>query len=103
MKLDPVNLSQKNAHAALLLAATLSFIFVAGTCQVEAQQSDLDQKLGLAQTLQNKGSAKQARTLYESLLPQLRAEGPTRRLGTTLNALSALLSSDGDYEQAVQV
>jgi CHAT domain-containing protein len=83
--------------AAALVLATLS-------SALAAQNPDsLDSRIRQARALQDKGSLQQARSLYEALLPALRARQPSSQLASVLNALSEIASSGGDYDGAVRL
>ncbi len=59
-------------------------------------------RLKQAQALLGKGSFEQAREIYRSLVPELRASQDQGNLARALNALSSIGSSLGDYGGAIQ-
>jgi CHAT domain-containing protein len=56
-----------------------------------------------AAQLQAEGKSKQAQAILESLLPGLRKAGPSTELGSSLNALSQMANSSGDYAKALDL
>jgi CHAT domain-containing protein len=62
-------------------------------------QDRIQQRFSEARALQQKGSLREAQKLYESLLPDLRAQKAD--LGSTLIALTQIASALGDYDLAL--
>lgn len=54
-----------------------------------------------AKTLRDAGASEQAQKIYQSILPGLRSSGPSLDLASTLNNLSDIANSAGDYDLAV--
>jgi tetratricopeptide (TPR) repeat protein len=63
-----------------------------------APQDDVVQKFDQAKELQKKGKDEEARKVYESLLPALRARQPSKLLASTLEQLSSIETAAGNYE-----
>jgi len=73
-----------------------------GTISAPSALSDeLAQRLEQARALQAKGSSREARKLYEALLPALAAEKRRGELAVALTALTEIASAQGDYDFAV--
>ncbi len=90
----------RNITCALILLACLSFCAVA----VSAQSSeDVKTEVARATELREKGALQQARSIYESLLPRLRAQAPSVELGDTLIGLGQIANAEGHYENAVSL
>jgi len=83
-------------RAVLLLWA----IVCAGTASSQSQQ-DLTTQLARASSLRQKGAFAEARTIYEAVLPGLRAQAASAALGEVLIGLSQIADSEGHYELAV--
>jgi tetratricopeptide (TPR) repeat protein len=62
---------------------------------------DLQSRLEKANSLYLAGSDKEAKAIYESLLPQLRGHGPSRELVEALRNLYGIVGSAGDYDRAL--
>jgi CHAT domain-containing protein/Tfp pilus assembly protein PilF len=56
-----------------------------------------------AKSLRNAGASEEARKIYESVLPPLRAQGPSQELVDTLNNLSDIATMAGQYDRAVSL
>ncbi len=66
-----------------------------------ATPSDTALRLKEAQALAEKSLAREARQLYESLLPELRVQKNENGLAEALNALSVIDRGQGEYELAI--
>ncbi len=66
-----------------------------------ADRAQTRRRLEQARALQEKGFDREARKLYESLLPELRSQKNESGLAESLNSLSAIASRSGDYELAI--
>jgi CHAT domain-containing protein/tetratricopeptide (TPR) repeat protein len=80
----------------LLLSASASLAQPVNDGAVRAQ-------LDKARALRQMGSADEARKIYDSVLPSLRAQSPSAELIETLNNLSDIATMDGQYERAVSL
>lgn len=77
-----------------------SFVLCAAAAGVQPGE-DIKAEVAQATALREKGAFQQARSIYESVLPQLRAQGPSIELGDTLIGLSQIANAEGHYENAV--
>jgi len=66
-----------------------------------AAQSDASFRLKEARALAEKGLDREARQLYEALLPELRAQKNEAGLAEALNRLSVIARGQGEYEAAI--
>ena len=69
--------------------------------QTAASKGPFTEQVEKAKSLRNVGSADEARKIYESVLPPLRAQGPSQDLVDTLNNLSDIATMAGEYDHAV--
>lgn len=68
-----------------------------------ATAADIKARLDKAAALKYDGKDAQAAEIYESLLPQLRAQGPSRQLTDVLGNLADIADTAGQYDRAVQL
>lgn len=88
----------------LIGPALLPVLIVASVClgHTQAQPgSDLKARLEKARSLYNAGAFDEARPIYESLLPQLRMQGPSQDLVQVFSDLFYIFNSAGAYDRAV--
>ncbi len=88
----------------LIRTAPLLALILAGVCLGYAQtqpSADLKGRLDKARSLYNAGSFDEAKTMYETLLPQLRAQGPSQDLVEALRNLYDIVGSAGSYDRAL--
>ena len=85
-------------HGAARAVVLCVFLAAFSTHYVSAQNSP-DDKLRLADSLQDNGSLRESREIYESLVNDLSAVGPSRELGHALNGLSNIDAAEGDVIQ----
>lgn len=69
--------------------------------QTAVAKGPFTEQVEKAKSLRNVGSADEARKIYESVLPPLRAQGPSQDLVDTLNNLSDIATMAGEYDHAV--
>jgi CHAT domain-containing protein len=86
----------------------LAVLFLAVLClgpvlaRAQAQPAgDVKSRLERARTLYNAGSFDEAKAIYEAILPQLRAQGPSQDLVQDLSDLFYIVNSAGAYDRAV--
>ncbi len=85
----------------IALLPSLCFVQAASVGQVSAAEP-LQQRLGEARALQQKGSLREAQKAYESLLRELEANGDRAGLATALSSLSQIASAQGEYDRAIE-
>jgi len=88
----------------LIRPALVPVLILASVCLGYAQAqpgADLKSRLEKARSLYNAGAFDQARPIYESLLPQLRAQGPSQDLVQVFSDLFYIFNSAGAYDRAV--
>jgi CHAT domain-containing protein len=91
----------RTTTTASILLVFLSLCVAAG---VSAQGTeDAKAEIARATALRDKGALQQARSIYESLLPQLRAQPPGLELGETLIGLGQIATAEGHYENAISL
>ena len=100
--------SQGSCAARCVLAScTLAMLISPLPCSAQtsspagASPSDASLRLKEARALVEKGLDRQARQLYESLLPELRAQKSEAGLAEALNGLSVIARGQGEYEPAI--
>lgn len=89
-----------------ITSALVLIFLLADVCLGHAQvqpAADLKPKLKQARSLYLAGDFEEARATYEELLPQLRAQGPSRELAQALSDLFYLFNTSGAYERAVSL
>ncbi|HEX7289095.1 MAG TPA: CHAT domain-containing protein [Candidatus Angelobacter sp.] len=87
----------------ILAALFLAVVFL-GPVLVRAQAQpagEVKSRLERANALYRAGSDQEAKAIYESLLPQLRAQGPSRELAEALRNLYDIVGSAGNYDRAL--
>ncbi len=85
--------------ALILLACSHAFV-----TQAAAQPAnDINAKVDRAEALLEQGDLQQARAIYESLLPRLRADTPSVELADTLDGLGQIANAEGRYDDAVSL
>jgi CHAT domain-containing protein/Tfp pilus assembly protein PilF len=67
----------------------------------ERAWEETTRRLDQARALQEKGSFREARDLYESLLPTLQAEKRHTELAAALTAIAEMASAQGEYDVAI--
>ncbi len=82
-------------HFAGLLA------FAAPPTSSQAKTDEVPQRLEEARALQAKGSSREARNIYESLVPVLRTEQRNPELAAVLTALGEIAPAQGEYDVAI--
>lgn len=86
----------------LLLSFSLSAVCVGQASGRTADgNNSANDRLRKADTLQDRGSLKEAQAIYESVAKALDTGQPSAPLGHALNGLSNVSSSQGNYEEAV--
>jgi tetratricopeptide (TPR) repeat protein len=86
----------------LAAVVVLQFVALALSFAQTASKNPIDEQIRHAQALKEKGSLQDARKIYESVLPTLRAGEPSLQMGDVLTALSEIASSEGKYDEAIQ-
>lgn len=89
------------ALCCLFAAPHLAAAFGFATDQTSSPPGDIAQRLEQARALQAKGGSREARKLYELLIPALEAEKRQPELSEALVALSELASAQGEYDAAI--
>ncbi len=84
----------------LYLFAILLFASSGAVCQQSAS-GPFKTQIEKAKALRDAGSSDEARKIYESVLPPLRAQAPSHELIDTLNNLSDIATMSGEYTRAV--
>jgi tetratricopeptide (TPR) repeat protein len=84
-----------------LIAVLFAICLIANPLVHSQPTADVKPRLEKAEALKSDGNYEEARKIYESLLPGLRARGASSELSEVLNNLSAFANDDGHYEQAV--
>jgi CHAT domain-containing protein/Tfp pilus assembly protein PilF len=75
--------------------------FAAPPTTSKAKTDEVPQRLEEARASHAKGSLREARSIYESLLPALRNEQRNLELAAALTALAEIASAQGEYDVAV--
>ena len=90
-------------HFFKVTATVVAFLFLAviPSSTQTASGNPIDEKIRLADALQEKGGLPEARKIYESVLATLRTGEPSAQLGYVLNALSQVASAEGNYDDAI--
>jgi tetratricopeptide (TPR) repeat protein len=84
-----------------ILALTLGLFAPIGAVSQLAVNGPFTAQIEKAKGLRDAGSADEARKIFESILPSLRAQGPSQDLVDTLNNLSDIATMAGEYDHAV--
>ena len=84
----------------LYLSALVLFASLGGVCQQSAS-GPFKAQIEKAKALRDAGSSDEARKIYQSVLPPLRAQAPSQELIDTLNNLSDIATMSGEYTRAV--
>jgi CHAT domain-containing protein/Tfp pilus assembly protein PilF len=84
----------------LRIAIFLMIYALTGLAQQSANSS-LDSEIARAEALWTQGSRQEVQKIYESLLPTLRAQGPSPKLGRALLLLGEIANAAGNYDRAV--
>ena len=84
----------------LYFSALLLFASAGAVCQQPAS-GPFKAQIEKAKALRAAGSSEEARKIYESVLPALRAQSPGHELIDTLNNLSDIATMSGEYPRAV--
>jgi len=90
-------------HVILLCALVSIFAGPPAAFPQSAGREPLKAQLEKARSLRDAGSSDEARKIYESVLPQLRAQAASAELVDTLNNLSDIATMAGEYERAVSM
>jgi CHAT domain-containing protein len=87
----------------IILIFALALVLFAPAIAVSqpAANGQFKEQIEKAKALRDAGSADEARKIYESVLPPLRAQGPSQDLVDTLNNLSDIATMAGEYDHAV--
>jgi CHAT domain-containing protein len=86
--------------------ALILFLFLCPCLSAQASApagDDVKAAIARATELRDKGALQQARGIYESLLPRLRAQAPSLELGETLVGLGQIATAEGRYESAISL
>src|SRR5216684_3047378 len=75
--------------------------FAAPPTASQAKTDEVPQRLEEARALQAKGAAREARNIYEYLVPVLRTEQRNSELAAALTGLGEIASAQGEYDVAV--
>src|SRR5258708_1250139 len=75
--------------------------FAAPPTSSQAKTDEVPQRLEEARALQAKGSSREARNIYESLVPVLRTEQRNPELAAVLTALGEIAPAQGEYDVAI--
>src|SRR5258708_15737368 len=75
--------------------------FAAPPTSSQAKTDEVPQRLGEARALQAKGSSREARNIYESLVPVLRTEQRNPELAAVLTPLGEIAPPQGQYDLAI--
>ncbi|HEV8182248.1 MAG TPA: hypothetical protein VGQ61_07745, partial [Candidatus Angelobacter sp.] len=84
------------------LSALLLFTSAGARCQQSAS-GPFKAQTEKAKALRAAGSSDEARKIYESVLPTLRAQAPSQELIDALNNLSDIATMSGEYTRAVEL
>ncbi|HEY2114581.1 MAG TPA: CHAT domain-containing tetratricopeptide repeat protein [Candidatus Angelobacter sp.] len=74
---------------------------IAVMCKSSSPDDQYKAQIDKAKSLRASGSSDEARKIYESVLPPLRAQAPSQELIDTLNNLSDIATMSGEYPRAV--
>ena len=87
----------------LLQAVLFLAILALAATRLPAQQTagDLKSQVEQARSLYEKGNSEEAQKIYDSLLPRLRAQGPSRELTEVLAIESDAANTSGNYDHAI--
>jgi CHAT domain-containing protein/tetratricopeptide (TPR) repeat protein len=84
-----------------VIALALVLFAPAGAASQNAANGQFRSQIDKAKSLRDSGSSEEARKIYESVLPPLRAQAPSQELIDTLNNLSDIATMSGEYARAV--
>ncbi|HEX4605155.1 MAG TPA: tetratricopeptide repeat protein, partial [Candidatus Angelobacter sp.] len=85
----------------LVAAFTMALFAPVAAVSQAAANGPFKAQIEKARALRDAGASDDARKIYESVLPPLRAQGPSQEMVDTLNNLSDIATMAGDYEHAV--
>lgn len=85
-------------NISLVLLACLNFGVAEATPQ---SREGIQSQVAKAKSLRENGAFREARKMYESLLPELRAQEPSIELGDTLIGLGQIANAEGHYQDAI--
>ena len=90
---------------AILLTLCLAMLLLCGSAAFSqtATAADIKARMDKAAALKYDGKDAEAGEIYESLLPQLRAQGPSRQLTDVLGNLADIADTAGNYDRAVEL
>jgi CHAT domain-containing protein/tetratricopeptide (TPR) repeat protein len=92
----------KSSNLTALFLAILFICSTAGFPQSDTP-AEIQSRLDKAASLRSSGNDVEAGKIYESLLPQLRAQGPSQQLTNALSNLAAVADTAGEYDRAVDL
>src|SRR6476646_8680937 len=85
----------------LVYALTLALLTPLAALGQTSASGQFKAQIDKAKSLRDAGSSDEARKIYESVLPPLRAQAPSQELVDTLNNLSDIATMSGEYSRAV--
>ena len=85
----------------ILVSAVTLALFAPEAAISQASSGQYKAQIEKARALRDAGSSDEARKIYESVLPPLRAQGPSPEMVDTLNNLSDIATMAGEYDRAV--
>jgi len=85
----------------ILVSAVTLALFAPEAAISQASSGQYKTQIEKARALRDAGSSDEARKIYESVLPPLRAQGPSQEMVDTLNNLSDIATMAGEYDRAV--
>jgi len=85
----------------LVYALTLALLTPLAALGQTSASGQFKAQIDKAKSLRDAGSSDEARKIYESVLPALRAQAPSQELVDTLNNLSDIATMSGEYSGAV--
>ncbi|MGE5322253.1 MAG: tetratricopeptide repeat protein, partial [Actinomycetota bacterium] len=93
------------SRSAILIALCLAMLLVCGGAAFSQADTpaDIKSRLEKAAALKYDGKDAEAGEIYESLLPQLRAAGPSPQLTEVLGNLADIADTAGQYDRAVEL
>jgi len=87
----------------IILVSVLAVLFASiDSIGQESTAAQFKAQIDKAKSLRDAGSSDEARKIYESVLPPLRAQAASPELVDTLNNLSDIATMAGEYSRAVQ-
>ena len=85
-----------------LISVLLSVAVERPSFAQKGSAGETEERLRLADSLQDKGALQESRAIYEAVVKALEVGQPSPQLGHALNGLSNISSSQGNYQEAVE-